>query len=258
MAYKYGLKPVTEQPRLKLCDYLHPADLPTPPTTFGHSDLIVPHMFMNDQLGDCAIAGSIEEVRLVNAERKVTVPFSDQSAVVNYSAITGYNPDDPESDQGTDVHELYAFRKTHGIVDDAGNRHKIVGYAGLTPGNFTELVQALYLFTTVGIGIQVPDYAQDQFAQGGPWQPEGGDPQIVGGHYIPAVGRDGSTVDVFTWGGKIGMTDTFYQTFSTVAVVAFTEEMLIGEKTIDGFDRAALLADLPEFNTGPVMFKKSA
>jgi hypothetical protein len=252
--YQLGLKPVQAQPRLKLVDYLKRAPkLPTPPAVFGHADLVAPHMFMNDKIGDCAIAGSIEEVRLLNAERKVTVPFSDETAVANYSAITGYNPADPSTDQGTDVHDLYQYRKNTGIVDDAGNHHKIVAYVGLTPGNFHDLVQALYLFTTVGIGINVPDYAEQQFEAGGPWEPEPGYHKLVGGHYIPAVARNGRTVDVFTWGGKIAMTDTFYKAFNTVSVVSFTEEMLIGDKTIDGFDREKLLADLPAFNTGPVM-----
>lgn len=131
---------------------------------FGHAAAIQPHMFMNDTLGDCAIAGSIEEVRLANALRGVTVNFTDETAVQNYSAITGFDPDDPSTDQGTDVHDLYQYRKTTGIVDADGNYHKILAYAGLTPGDFDELLIALSLFDMVGIGIQVPDYAEDQFA----------------------------------------------------------------------------------------------
>ena len=254
MTYKYGLKPVTEQPRLRLGDYLK-SGLPTPPARFGHADLIAPQMFLNDQLGDCAVAGSIEEVRLLNAERKVTVPFSDSAALANYEAIAGYIPGDPMTDYGIDVHDLYGYRRDFGIADDHGNRHKIVAYAGLTPGDFDELVQALYLLTVVGIGIQVPDYAQAQFNAGGPWDVLLGRHPIEGGHYIPVVARDGDTVDVFTWGGRIAMTRAFYSTFNTVAVVSFTEEMLIDDKTIDGFERETLLADLPEFDTGPVMAK---
>jgi hypothetical protein len=94
--YKLGLKPVKHQPKLMLKKYLS-SNLPTPPEKFGHVSLIQPHMFKNDSLGDCAIAGSIEEIRLLNAERKVTVPFSDTTAVTNYSAVTGYDPADPST-----------------------------------------------------------------------------------------------------------------------------------------------------------------
>lgn len=249
--YKLGLKPVTRQPRLMLKKYLS-SNLPTPPEKFGHASLIVPHMYKNNELGDCAIAGSIEEIRLLNAERGVTVPFSDTTAVTNYSAVTGYDPADPSTDGGTDVHDLYEYRQKTGFIDDAGQRHKLAVYVGLTPGDWDELVQALYLFTTVGLGINVPDYAQDQFADGGPWDVKRGHHQIVGGHYIPAVARDGDIVSIITWGAVLGMTQRFYEHFNNIAVVHLTDEMLTGGKTIDGFDRDALVADLQQFNTGQV------
>ena len=252
MQYKLGLKPVTKQPTLRLKDYLS-SSLPTPPLKFGHADLIQPMMLGNDQYGDCAIAGSIEEIRLLNAERGFTVPFSTASALKAYGEITGFDPSQPDTDQGTDVHDLYEYRQNTGIADDNGQRHKLAAYVGLTPGDWNQLVQALYLFQVVGIGIQVPDYAQDEFAKGGPWQPMRGHHQIVGGHYIPAVSRNANTVDIITWGGRIPMTATFYKRFSNVAVVHFTDEMLTGTgTTIDGFDRASLLADLSQLNTGRV------
>ena len=259
MKYKLGLKPVLAQPRLRLADYLKPSDLPSVESLkfpLGHPDAIQPRMFLNDQLGDCAIAGSIEEVRLANALRGVDVNFTDKSAVVNYSAIAGYNPDDPSTDQGTDVHELYEFRKTYGLVDDDGGRHKIVAYAGLTPGDFDELLIALSLFDMVGIGIQVPDYAEAQFDAGQPWHLEPGRHQLVGGHYISVVeATDRDTAQVFTWGAKQGITSSFYAEFNNVAVVALTEEIFTGGKSPEGVDMAKLAADLPELNTGPVMAK---
>jgi len=76
--------------------------------------------------------------------------------------------------------------------------------------------------------------------------------QIVGGHYIPAVARDGDIVSIITWGAVLGMTQRFYEHFNNIAVVHLTDEMLTGGKTIDGFDRDALVADLQQFNTGQV------
>lgn len=258
MKYKLGLKPVEAQPRVMLRDYTT-SDLPTVESlTFpvGHADAIQPKMFMNDTLGDCAIAGSIEEVRLANALRGVTVNFTDQTAVQNYSEITGYNPGDPNTDQGADVHELYDFRKATGIVDADGNYHKIVAYAGLTPGDFDELLVALSLFDMVGIGIEVPDYCQTQFEAGQPWHIVQGYHQIEGGHYIPIVGAtDKDTAQLFTWGALGGITRLFYEKYNTVAAVALTEELFTADKSPEGIDMAKLAADLPELNTGPVMLK---
>lgn len=261
MTYRLGLKPVLEQPRLMLSSYYTP-DLPTFDSLqfpFGHADKIQPELFLNDRLGDCAIAGSIEEVRLANALRGVTVNFTDETALQNYSAITGYTPSDPDTDQGTDVHELYAYRKSVGIVDADGNRHKVLAYAGLTVGNWDELLVALSLFDMVGIGIQVPDYCQQQFAAGQPWDVEPGEPNIEGGHYIPVVGAATATAGtVYTWGAPQGITQAFYQAFNTVAVVALTEELFTGDKSPEGIALERLQADLPAFNTGPVMLRGEA
>ncbi|BBZ09847.1 hypothetical protein [Mycobacterium branderi] len=256
MKYKLGLKPVHTHPRVRLCDY-YTSDLPSVDSLkfpLGHAGLIEPHMFMNDQLGDCAIAGSIEEIRLANALRGVTVNFTDDTAVQNYSEITGYSPADPGSDQGTDVHELYEFRQNTGIVDADGNRHKIVAYAGLTPGDWDEMLIALSLFEMVGIGVQVPDYAEAQFEAGLPWHLIAGRHSIEGGHYIPIWGAsDRHTAQLPTWGAEGGITSPFYSTLNTVAVVALTEEMFTGGKSPAGVDFNKLARDLAQLNTGPVL-----
>lgn len=258
MKRKLGLKPVQTQPRLRLADY-YTTDLPGVNDLkfpLGHADVIEPQMFMNDQIGDCAIAGSIEEVRLANALRGVTVNFTDKTAVENYSAIAGYVPGDPDTDEGTDVHVLYEARQTTGIVDSDGKHHKIIDYAGLTPGDFDELLIALSLFDMVGIGIQVPDYAEPQFEEGEPWRLMPGRHRIVGGHYIPIVGaQDRSAAQLFTWGGLTSIEDTFYAAMNTVAVVALTEELFTRDKSPEGIDMKQLAADLLALNTGPVMAK---
>lgn len=258
MKYRLGLKPVVAQPRLRLVDFLRPVDLPSVeslPKKFGHADLIEPRMFMNDELGCCAESGSIEEVRLINATRGVEVNFDDAAVVQNYHEAAGYDPNDASTDQGTDVHQLFEYRQSKGILDADGKRHTVVAWAGLTPGDFDELLVALRLFEVVGVGIQVPDYAEAQFEAGQSWHLVKGRHNLVGGHYIPAVQRDGHAVEVFTWGGRQVMEGSFYHALSNVAVVAFTEEMLNGDKTIDGFDREKLTRALSELNTGPVMAK---
>jgi hypothetical protein len=256
MKYRLGLKPVQQQPRVMLAAYFT-SDLPSVESLrfpLGHAHVIQPQMFMNDQLGDCAIAGSIEEVRLANALRGVTVNFTDAEALKNYSAIAGYSPDDPSTDGGTDVHELYQYRQTTGIVDADGNYHKIVAYAGLTPGDWDQLLIGLSMFDMVGIGIQVPDYAEAQFETGVPWHVLPGHHPIEGGHYISVCGAtDLDTAQLYTWGSVQGITKGFYEKFNTVAVVALTEELFSQNKTPEGVNMQQLLKDLPEFNTGPVM-----
>ena len=273
MALKFGLKPVTAHPTVRLCSYYTP-DLPSVDSLkfpLGHSDAIQPHMYCNDIIGCCAIAGSIEEIRLANALRGVTVNFTDKTTVENYTAITeyqmgpeigGFNPDGSaienpqapqnDTDQGTDIHALYVYRKTTGFVDADGNRHKIIGYAGLTPGNWDELLIALSIFQMVGIGINVPDYAEQQFAAGKPWDVVPSDTNNVGGHYIPVVDAPSATeVGVFTWGARTTMTKAFYEQQSIAAVVALPDEDLTNT-ALEGIAADQLAKDLRALNTGSV------
>lgn len=257
MGYKLGLKTVQEQPRLRLSDY-YTSDLPSVDSLsfpLGHSDLVTSWgMLANDRLGDCAAAAALHQEILWAAEAKKQISVTDQTAINVYTAVTGYNPENPESDQGTDVHELFTYWKANSLIGSDGS--PIVAYAGLTPADPTELAVALSQFTTVFLGINVPDFAERQFEAGGPWRPEQGRHQLIGGHAIPAVGAISADLfDIVTWGQKIGMTSSFYQAYGTTAVVALTHDMFNGNTDIDGIDFDKLAANLPEFNTGPVLAK---
>ncbi len=202
---------------------------------------------------NCAIAGSIEEIRLANTLAGKPVEFTDAQAEQAYHEITGWNPG---PDDGTDVRQLFDYRQATGIADAAGTRHKIVAYAGLTPGDFGELLVALSIFDMVGIGIQVPDFCEAQFEAGQPWHLVPGRHSIEGGHYVPVVGAtDRHTAQLFSWGALGGITEAFYAAYNTVAVVALTEEMFTGGKSPEGVDFARMAADLKLFDTGPVTAK---
>ena len=81
-----------------------------------------------------------------------------------------------------------SYRRKTGVIDTKGKRHKIVAYLALTKGNLDQHVSAAYLFGAVGVGIQFPASAMDQFNAGKPWDVVSG-AKIEGGHYIPLVGR---------------------------------------------------------------------
>jgi hypothetical protein len=263
--YQYGLRPIQSQPRIKLCDF-YTSSLPTVESLkfpLGHSDLVTQWgMLDNDRIGDCDPDAMLHMEMLFAAEAGKPVNVTDQTAVQLYSAITGYVPGpeltNPElagqnpTDQGTDVAQGVQYWQNTGL----GVGGKIVGYAGLTPGDSDELAVALSQFEAVLLGINAADFIQAQFAAGGPWKPEPGRHKIVGGHAIPAVSA--SSRDLFqivTWGAKIGMASAFYQAYNTVAVVVLTEDMFNGNTDIDGIDFKALSAELPAFNTGPVSLK---
>jgi hypothetical protein len=128
----------------------------------------------------------------------VPVNFTDEAVLSDYAAVTGFNPVTGAGDNGTVVLDALNYRRKVGIVDAQGNRHKIAAYAALEPGNWHNVLTALYLFHNIGIGINFPNTAMAQFNHGKPWT-KIMNYRLDGGHYIPIVAKRGSYLDVVTW-----------------------------------------------------------
>ena len=245
--YKLGKLPaVPGAVQLKLATYLVPSQLPTPPAEFGHDGNVGPwQMLGNDTVGDCVIAGALHETMLWTHNGSTEIPVSTAAAIQNYSAITGYNPNDPNTDQGTDPQKAASYRRKTGIVDANGKRHKIGAYLAITPGSVQEHLIALYLFGAVGVGIKFPKSAMDQFNNGQVWDVVPGSP-IEGGHYIPGVARRNGQLVIVTWGKEQPMTDAFLQEYNDESLAYVSAEYLNGGVSPEGFNLAQLKADLAQ------------
>jgi len=229
--------------------------LPVAPAVFGHQDSVSSYgMLANDQYGDCVFAGAAHETMIWTALGGNPRVFNDHSVLSDYSAVTGFSPSDPNSDQGTDMEEAAKYRRKTGVIDALGKRHTIDAYLEL-PGvsargdnDYTRLIPAIatsaYVFAALGIGVQFPASAMDQFDAGKPWDVVKNSP-IEGGHYVPLVGRrsNGNFV-VITWGKLQEVTPAFLGAYVDEAVAYVSLEQFVNGKTPEGFDIAALQADL--------------
>lgn len=242
---KLGKKPArTGAVTFKLTDFVDMAVLPKPPASFGHEGAINQWGALgNHDYGDCVWAGAAHETMLWCAEANHTVNFSDQSVLSDYSAVTGFNPADPNSDRGTDMEEAAKYRRTTGVVDAHGVRHKVAAYLGITPGNSAQLSMALYMFGAVGIGVRLPASAVAQTNQGKIWSCPWWS-RILGGHYIPMVAKRSDHFVCVTWGRLQTMTQGFYSRYCDEAVAYVSEEMLTAGRSPEGFNKDKLLAAL--------------
>jgi hypothetical protein len=218
------------------------------PVGFGHYTLFPVDgwgMLGNDAYGDCVFAGGDHETMMVNKMNGRDVPFVDANALGDYSAVTGFNPADPATDQGTDVHDALNYRRGTGLVDASGARHTIGAYVSLEPGSYGQTLEALYAFDFVAIGFEFPDYAMAEFNAGKPWAYQKGG-TIDGGHYVPVVGRPHAwTIDVVTWGQIQPMGRRFFEAYCDEAFGVLTVETLNGTgRTPEGLDLDALNAAL--------------
>ncbi len=242
---KLGLKPLPHDSRdFQFAKFRTAAPLPKRPKTFGHENLIKAWgMLGNDQVGDCVLAGAGHEHMIWNAAAGKPVPkFTDECIISDYSAITGYNPNDPNSDQGTDMRAAAKYRMKTGIIDAAGVRHKIGAYVFIDSSNLDHILEAAYLFGAVALGVDMPQSAMDQFNSGLPWSVVKNSP-IEGGHYVPLVAN---RVDptIVTWAQLQRVKTAFLKKYCNTAVAYITEEYLAAGKSPEGFDLAALQSHL--------------
>lgn len=107
---KFGLRPVPYGHKWELQMDAY-ADLkalpPLPIGAFGHTSKVTKpwEMYLNDELGDCVVAGKQHCLRLWLAEGtgSDTITFDDACTIRNYELLGHYNPANPDSDQGCDM-----------------------------------------------------------------------------------------------------------------------------------------------------------
>jgi hypothetical protein len=230
---------------LRFRRYANLSVLPTPPAEFGHDNLVKGPLGMlgNDSYGNCVWAGAAHETMLLNASAGKTVTFTDDAVLSDYSACTGFNKADPSTDNGTDIQQAAAYRQNTGVIDAAGNRHKIGAYLAIAVGDLDAHLTAAYLFDCVGIGVLFPNTAEAQFDANQPWDVVP-NMTVEGGHYIPGVARRGGLWVIETWGREQLMTDAFLKGQNDESIAYVSIEMLTGGISLEGFDAEQLNYDL--------------
>lgn len=248
--FKLGLRPPRPDAiKLKFGSYFKPTYLPPVPTMFGKPWLVQAWgMLGNDSVGDCVLAGAAHETMLFCADAGAGAPpFDVKSVLSDYSAITGYDPADPNSDQGTDMEKAAAYRRATGVVDADGKRHRIDIYADLRAGDLKQIALASYLNGACGIGVTVVQAAMDQFNRGDIWD-VGGDDTQLGGHYIPLVGRNSRGNFLFvTWGRLQAATPAWVAAYMDQGVAYLSRENLNAKGlSAQGYAEAELIDDFKQ------------
>lgn len=239
VAFKGGRnRPQPAKPHLKYARLRHPAPRPAPPKSFDWVTAVpvgIWGMQGNDQYGDCTCAG-VAHKRIgdvfVNQGRTLVVPTAQTLDL--YSEVTGFSPNDPDSDQGALCQDVLNYWRKHGFAGE-----KIVAFAKVDISDENELKDAIATFGQVYTGFNVPDTAMDQFNQGAVWDVVLGS-RIEGGHCVTVGAYDDQGLTAVTWGALQWMTWKFFRTYFDEVWVIVTEDM-INPKT--GLDKYGLSLD---------------
>jgi hypothetical protein len=236
---KFGKKPyIRNRYALALSNYGSASKIAFPPVC-AYERPIDYQMLGNDSLGLCFEAGIWHQRMTWKAVANAGSPLlaTTDLVVADYSAITGYDPSNPATDQGTDPNEGFAFYKANKVL---------AGYAALDLNNIDQLKGAIYTFGGMGLGIVVPQSMVDQINQGidPTWEFLPNDKPTNQGHYIYVSGYGRNGVAIVSW-GKV-----YHARWDFVSRWADQAEALIGLEWLkqsgrapSGLDLAGLLAD---------------
>jgi len=192
-----------------------------------------------DPLGDCTCAAHAHGIQARTANvlgKAAMVTVADQSVVDMYSAISGYDPREPNTDRG--AYCLDALKRMRSVGLEG---HKIEAFAEVDPRHHAMVRAALWLHGGLYIGATLHESIWDSPI----WDaPEPGE-EVAGGHAMWLCADDVGGLTVATWGGKQPVTWDWLDVECDEAYACLAPDWLDGSgKSPSGLDLAALRADL--------------
>lgn len=202
-AVKLGrTRAVARHPRLSLASYLRLDKLPAAPTTSDYRSAAMSalrNVYLNDQLGDCVIAGGYHVVATETGNADGGTPFvaTDAQILADYSAIGGYVQGNPSTDQGCNESDALNYWAETGFA----NGTKILGSAYVDATNWAEVQAAMWLFEHLFFGFELPDTWINPMPSGDNFVWDAAAPDPKNGHAVIGVGHDATKgILIDTWG----------------------------------------------------------
>jgi hypothetical protein len=206
------------------------------PTTYDYDATIqappIPDsMWGNDQYGDCECAGRANYLlRLQRNQTGENIPLTDDDVIALYKSITGCVSPGDNNDTGMSTLQNLQSWKAGWTLDKAWSGSTVAsdrtfgldayGYVDYTN---QELIRAaIYLFGGVIWGVNLPQTAQEQTQNGGPWTVTGNPndpndpayPGSWGGHCVYSKRFDADNIYVLTWDEEIQVTNEWIATYA--------------------------------------------
>lgn len=218
---KLGKNAARHDPRtLVYANYRTAIEAPPPDAHWGRGLPFA--MLANDQYGDCVEAGYAHQVQIWGDRSGHPFVPDNQEVLGTYTAITGFNPADPATDQGTDMLTAVGYWRSTGL-----GGQQITAYAALNPLAQTEMCESIAWYGGAYIGLQLPLSAQNQV--GAEWTVTTGAQAVAGswgGHCVPLSGYDQNTLWCVTWGKLQAMTWQFLTTYCDEAFVLLATDWI--------------------------------
>jgi hypothetical protein len=169
---------------------------------------VLGQVYENDKYGCCVEAEDGHYIGVLTGNAGALYTYTDTQILADYTALTGFSPSDPSTDQGTDPVADLNYRVSNGYADGS----KDAGWAMVDATNPAEVMYAIYTFGNVKMWFGVPQSIVDSMptSSGFVWDVSAGAPVANNGHcigsyafdvkQIQAVAVTAQGVVVATWG----------------------------------------------------------
>lgn len=194
------------------------------------------------------VAGIAHVVGTLTGNAGDLFTYSEDQIVALYSAIGGYVPGDPSTDNGCDEVTALNYWQQNGAP--AGS-HQIAGWLAVNAADPIEYRSALWLFENLYFGMELPDAWISPFpsASAFVWDAAGA-PDPNNGHCVVGVGYDAQGIQVDSWGMIGTVTDAAVAQYASEAnggalytVLSLDAISKAQQKAPNGFDWSQLVAD---------------
>jgi len=234
---------ITDSRTLKMGAYIGP-DLPPPPASVDWSNGQSSGwgMMLNNKLGCCTICGCAHAIQLWSKSLGTEITVPDSSVLAMYELWDGYNPSDPNTDQGgIELNVLNQWKKS----GFAG--HNLLAFGTVNYHNVLQVQQCINLFGGLYIGLGLPISAQRQDVWDVVSDPVSSEPNSWGGHCVYVCGYDKYGISCITWGAVKKMSVAFFLKYCDEAYALIGQDFFNAQgKNVAGFDSALLLDDLSQ------------
>lgn len=223
MAGKLGKLPARHDPRtLRFENYRTNTPLPQLPAAhWGHG--LDYGMLGNDVYGDCVEAAYAHFMQIATTRAGGTVYSPAESdALTAYTAMTGFNPAVPSTDNGTDMLTACNYWQDTGMAG-----LEIDAFLAVSPLSAGDVQDAVAYYGGLYAGFQLPLSAQSQ--TGSEWTVTTGPDAAAGswgGHCVPIVGYAPGVYYCITWGAIQSMTAGFFETYCDEAFCLLAHEWI--------------------------------
>ena len=240
-AQMLGKLPVrTDVRTLSLARYVDSARLPAPPDSFDETSGVESWpMYQNDRIGDCTTAAAAHMVEAwTGAGRGHAVEIPESAVLDAFEHVKLVDPITGEA--GAIELDVLRYWRATGI-----GKHRIGAYARVAVHDQELVRTAAWLFGGLYVGFQMPLTAHAQpvwdwtGSLSGPARPGS-----WGGHAVDVVRYDSNGLTVVTWGRLQELTWSFWDRYCDEAYCILSDDFLKKGNAPNGFDLAALEADL--------------